>query len=119
MSEHPLYRIGSVIFKGSRIFSSGHNSFRSSTIPIKYKRFEHTLHAEQSALNGVNWETLKGASILVIRYNTSGNMSLGYPCKYCMESIKHVGIKFLYYSTRKGEIKKEKLTYGKENWFSN
>ena len=109
MSDHPLYQMGAVIFKGSRIFSSGHNSFRSSTIPVKYKRFFHTLHAEQAALQGINWESIKGSSILVIRVNQSGSISMSYPCKYCIESIRYVGIKYLYYSNRKGEIKKEKV----------
>lgn len=108
-SDHPFYQMGAVIFKGSRILSYGHNGFRSSTIPLKYKKFEHTVHAEQSALNGVNWKTLKNASILVMRMNISGNISMAYPCDYCKDSIRYVGIKHLYYSNRNGEIIKEKI----------
>jgi len=108
-SDHPLYRMGSVIFKGSRIISSGHNSFRCSGIPITYKRFPHTLHAEQAAILGINWDRLRGSSILVVRINQSGNFSLAFPCKYCLESIIYVGIKNIFYSNRKGEIIKYKI----------
>ena len=109
-SEHPYYGIGAVVFKGSRIFSSGHNSFRSSTIPDKYKRYPHTLHAEQCAINGLDWDQLKGSSILVVRISLqSGNISMGFPCQYCYQTIKHVGIKNIFYSNRKGEIVKKRV----------
>lgn len=110
-SDHFYYGIGAVVFKsGGRIISSGRNCFRSSSIPDKYKRYPHTLHAEQSAINGLNWEVLKGASILVVRINMqSSEMSMGFPCKYCYQTIKFVGIKSIYYSNRKGEIVRRKV----------
>lgn len=74
-SNNPNYKIGAVIFKGSRIISSGFNKFRSSSIPLKYRKYEDSLHAEQSALlNADNWKLLKNSSILVIRLNKSGNL---------------------------------------------
>lgn len=104
-SDHPIYKIGAVVFKGSRIFGSGHNSYRSSSIPMKYKRFSHTLHAEQAAIkNTTNWEDLRGSSIIVIRINKSGNISKSYPCEYCMRTILFVGIKKLYFFDRKGKM---------------
>lgn len=110
--EHYLYGIGAVIFKGSRIFGSGHNSFRGSKVPVKYKRFPHTLHAEQSAIyNVINWDSVRGGSLLVIRINKrSGSLSKSYPCEYCLDSIKHVGIKNIFYSNRKGEIIRVRLS---------
>ena len=109
-SQHHIYRIGAVVFKGSRIFGSGHNSYRASSIPLRYKRFPHTLHAEQAAINSVSdWSELKGSSILVIRLNKSGNISKGYPCHYCLQTIKHVGIKNLFYSNRIGEIVRRRM----------
>ena len=110
LSEHPIYKIGAVIFKGGKIFSSGHNCFRSSNIPDKYKKYFHTLHAEQSAIYSTsNWENLKDTSILVIRVNCSGNLSRSFPCKYCLDTIKLVGIKNIYFSDRDGKIKREKV----------
>lgn len=108
-SNHPRYNLGAVIFKSSRIISSGHNSFRSNSIPFKYRKWEDSLHAEQCALLGVDWQKLKNSSILVMRTNNSGNLSLSYPCEYCIDSLKYVGIKWLYYSNRKGEIIRERI----------
>lgn len=110
LSDHYLYKVAAVIFKGSRIFGSGHNSFRSSNIPLKYKKWPHTLHAEQAAIYSINdWSEIKGSSILVIRANKSGNLSKGYPCKHCLNTIKYVGIKNIYYSNRQGEIVRERV----------
>ncbi len=112
-SNNPNYKIGAVIFKGSRIISSGFNKFRSSSIPLKYRKYEDSLHAEQSALlNADNWKLLKNSSILVIRLNKSGNLSMSFPCQYCYNSLEYVGIKWIYFSNRKGEILKEKLSDG-------
>lgn len=110
-SEHPIFKISAIIFKGSRIISIGHSCFRMNGIPAKYKKFSHSLHAEQAAIINGKKEKMKSTSILVLRVNPSMNLSLAYPCFYCMESIKLVGIKWLYFSDRSGEIKKEKIRY--------
>ncbi len=110
-SPNSRYKMGAVIFKGSRILSSGFNEFRASKILPQHKRFIHTLHAEQAALVNArtNWTNFKNCSILVMRTNMSGNLSLAYPCKYCKSSLQHIGIKWVYFSDRKGQIVKEKL----------
>ena len=109
-STHPIYKMGAVIFKGSKILSTGYNSFRSSNVPDKYKKFVDTLHAEQHAIyNMENFDKLKNSSILIIRMNMSGNISLSFPCKYCLKSIKYFGIKNIYYTNRKGEIIRQKI----------
>ena len=102
------HKIGAVIFKGSKIISSGHNSLRGcSKIPEKYKRFPHSLHAEQCAILNTTPEKCKRASIIVVRINRKGNLLLAKPCKYCMASLDYVGIKHIYYSNNKGEIVKD------------
>ncbi len=108
-SDHPIYRMGAVIFKGNRIISSGRNQFRSSNIPSKYRKWEHTLHAEQDAVKGVDWGKLNGTSILVVRINTSGRFSLAFPCPYCLETLRYVRVKWVYYTTRSGEIRRDKI----------
>ena len=109
-SEHK-FRLGAVIFKGSRIFGSGHNSNRSfTTIFDKYKKFPNSCHAEMAALSNItNWEKVNGSSILVLRLNKSGTLSNSSPCKYCTETLKHYGIKMVYYSSISGEIKRKRL----------
>ena len=105
------FHIGAVIFKGSRIISSGHNDIRStSQIKDKYKKFENSLHAEQAALMNINWSKVKGYSILVIKISPSkGILSMAKPCKICQKLLVHIGIRNIYYSNEKGEIIKSKL----------
>lgn len=103
------YRIGAVVFKGKRIFGSGHNGIRSSSISMKYKNWEESLHAEQSALLNLDWSKLKGCSILVYRTNRSGKIGMAKPCPMCSKLIKYVGIKNIYYTNENGEIILEKV----------
>ena len=109
LSDNDKYRLGAVIFKGSRIISEGYNKFRSFGIPSMYKKFPFTLHAEQDCINNVDWKKLKGKSILVIRINKNEELLLAHPCEYCMNTIKHVGIKCIYYSDNNGDIIREKV----------
>ena len=100
------FRIGAVIFNSKRIISSGHNGLRtSSNIPDKHKNFINSLHAEQAAILNVNWNKVKGCSILVMKISkTKGSLSNARPCTMCYKILKHVGIKKIYYTNEQGEI---------------
>ena len=100
------FRIGAVIFNNKRIISSGHNGLRtSSNIPDKHKNYINSLHAEQAALLNVDWNKVKGCSILVMKISkTKGSLSNAKPCPMCYKILKHVGIKKIYYTNEKGEI---------------
>ena len=115
-SEYFPYKVGSVIFSKSKILGSGHNDVRTCrSIPTKHKLFNEALHAEQAALADVrrlcsDIKVLKGASILVITQNaTTANLSMGRPCDMCHRMLKKFGIKWMYYSDRRGQIVKEKV----------
>ena len=101
-------KVGAVVFKGKRIIARGHNGVRSSSIKNKYKNYINSLHAEQSALLGLDWDTLGGYSILVLRVSDAGKLCNSKPCRMCSQLLKHVGIRNIYYSTVSGEIVKEK-----------
>lgn len=99
--------LGAVIFKGNRILSSGHNELRSSSISNKYKKYKNSLHAEQAAVMNINWKKLKGASILVIKLSkVQKKLSNAKPCDMCLQLLKTIGIKKIYYSNQFGEIVK-------------
>ena len=104
------FKIGAVVFKGSRILSSGHNEIRSSNIPSKHKLYNNSVHAEQAALLGTDWNKLKGCSILVMRCSkTKGSLSNAKPCSLCQKLLAHIGIRNIYYSNEIGEIVHAKL----------
>lgn len=105
------FRVGAVVFKGSRILASGHNGIRSSRIHPFHKMYNNALHAEQDAiLNIKDWSTIKGSSILVVKISkTRELLSMARPCDMCQQLLRHVGIKTMYYSNTVGEIISEKL----------
>lgn len=105
-SDYEPYKIGAVIFKGSRILSSGYNEIRGNgKIHPKHKNFDNTIHAEQAAiLNLKDWSRAKGSNILIVRINKSGNFSLAYPCPMCQSFLKFLGINKVYFSNRDGII---------------
>lgn len=102
-------KIGAVVFKGKRIYGYGHNGIRSSSISMKHKKWEESLHAEQAAMLNLDWNKLKGCSIFVYRTNKNGQLAMARPCEMCQKLIKYVGIKNMFYTTNDGEIKLEKV----------
>lgn len=106
-SNMPIFRVGAVIFDGKRIIAYGHNKKGiCGKIHPKYQNNKDSVHAEQNAIMKVkDWNKLNGTSMIIIRINKSGKMSMGYPCEMCLNMICHVGIKEIYYSTYDGEIK--------------
>lgn len=97
-------RIGAVVFKGKKIYGVGHNEIRSSSLSMKHRHRQESLHAEQAALLNLDWTKLKGCSILVIRVGKSGKLGMCKPCPMCEKLIKYVGIKNIYYTTSEGCI---------------
>lgn len=97
-------KIGAVVFKGKRIFGSGHNGIRSSTLPMKHRHWKESLHAEQAALLHLDWKKVKGCSILVLRINDEGKFGLCKPCPMCQKILIHVGIKKVWFTNEKGEV---------------
>lgn len=102
-------KIGAVVFKGKKIYGTGHNGIRSSSISMRHRRWEESLHAEQAALLNLDWSKLKGGSILVLRLSKSGKLGMCKPCQMCEKLIRYVGMKDVWYSTTSGEIVYERL----------
>lgn len=96
-SEYKL-QMGCIIFNKKKILSVGYNQVRSSTkIHPKYLAFKESVHAEVDAIIKARKE-LKGASLLVVRVNKKHQLRNAKPCNKCMEYIKEIGIKRIYYS---------------------
>jgi len=97
-----IYRVGAVIFKGKRVVSIGSNIKRNvRSINRRFVKWPTSIHAEVCAIINAK-QNLKGYSLLVVRLDRAGNMSLAKPCKHCQGYIRYVGIKKIYYSTKNG-----------------
>ena len=110
-------KLGSIIFKGTRILGAGHNEIRScSAINPKYKKWYNSQHSEiDSILSIKDWKTIKGASIITLKISKSNKLlSNAKPCEFCYKTLLFLGIKYIYYSNEDGGIScinvaKEKL----------
>ena len=111
LSDYKHYQIGAVIVMNHRIISSASNS-NSKTHPLqkKYNKYrftdegDHKQHAELAALvplirDGID---LSNAAIYVYRAHKNGTLAMSRPCPSCMQLIKDVGIKRVFYTTEDG-----------------
>ena len=103
------YKVGACIFKNKRIISRACNSVRSNPIHPKYQNYLNSYHAEQRVVVGLEWKSLKGCNIIIIRINNNNELRNAKPCKKCIELIKHLKLFKIYYSTNNGEIIMEKV----------
>jgi len=92
-------KVGCVIFNKKRILSKGHNTSQKSLRKLhpKFQRYPFSVHAEVDSIIKAR-KDLKGSSILVIRINKKNQFRLSKPCLKCLQYIRYVGIKNIFYS---------------------
>ena len=99
-------KVGAVIANKKRILSCGYNEVRYYKKCPTPRKWNNSLHAEQSAilklLNSGRHNELVGSTIYVTRVNKAGESVLAKPCQYCHELIKSVGIKKVVFTTNTG-----------------
>jgi deoxycytidylate deaminase len=98
-SNHPQHKMSAIVVKGNRIFSCGFNKVQTHP---KSNAYDNMIHAEVSALIGLNYETTKGATIYIYREKKTGEMGLSKPCPSCQAAIQEAGIRKIIYSNETG-----------------
>lgn len=115
MSDFKRARVGAVVVEKNRVISTGHNSFKTSTLQNRYNRYrdiEDTnacvprVHAEIAALapllkQDVDWAH---TTIYVYRELKDKQVSCARPCKACAQLIRELGIKKVYYTDWDGSF---------------
>lgn len=105
-STHHQHRHGCVIVDKNRVISVGFNKDKTHTKSIHKWNF---LHAEISALIGLEFEKTKGCTAYIYREDKSGNPAMSRPCEACFLALKLAGIKRIFYSIH-NNFMEEKLT---------
>jgi deoxycytidylate deaminase len=115
-SDHPQYKIGAAVVLKHRVVSSGTNS-DTKTHPLQkqYNKYRfaadspHKCHAELIALLPLIKDNvdLSNASIFVYRKHKNHRLACARPCKSCMNLIKDVGIKRVFYTTEDGYARED------------
>lgn len=111
-SDFRRVKIGAVVVIKRHIVAVGANSTKTHPIQKKYNKFRfdiinndtvHSLHAETQALLSVpHGIDLTEASIYTYRENAKGELVKSRPCPSCIELIKDLGIRKIYYTTNEG-----------------
>lgn len=102
-------KVGAVLISGNKILSKGYNQIRHCAVGKRFTTWENSVHAERDCCRKVNKNKLKGSYIFVYRELANGKPALAKPCNDCMNMIRTMGIKRVYYSKSKfpyyGEIR--------------
>lgn len=97
-----------MIVKGGRIVSSGFNRINVHNSRRGYRRYICSVHAEMAAIRPNSF--YDGCSLYVARIGRAGNYLLSKPCEHCLNLIKSVGIRKIFYTDSNGSIICEKVT---------
>lgn len=120
-SDYDRFHIGCVITYKNKIIGAGHNSNKSHPMQRKYNRryrkfnctkgqyIHDAVHAEIAAINSISYTTgiqVDFSKAKVFVYRICNGKELGYgnarPCAACMNAIRELGIKNVYYTDDDG-----------------
>lgn len=119
MSKKRYVITASTFDKRGRVISSANNSYSDSS---KFMRYHAMLaqepykvfnHAECRAIELALKQKKVPHKLVILRYNSSGEMADAKPCKTCQLAIRLAGIKKVVYSTSNGM--KEVYEYSEYN----
>jgi deoxycytidylate deaminase len=116
LSDFPRVQIGACAVYKHKVISTGCNSQRTSPLQKKYNKYRfsvetrHTCHAETSCLKSLIGRKdidFKNVELYVYREYRNGNLALAKPCASCMELIKNLGIRHIYFTGDQSYISEE------------
>lgn len=95
-------KVGACLVAGKSIFV-GYNKEKTHTrFANPNKHLKTSLHAELSCIiNAGDKINLVGSTIYVYRETRGGVPAIARPCEHCLNFLKNVGVKIIYYSTGK------------------
>lgn len=86
------------------------NNLYSKTHPLQKhfaelagEPYKESLHAEIHCL--ISSKDTPVHRIVIMRYDSFGNLKLAAPCKTCRTAIESYGVKEVYYSTENGVVR--------------
>lgn len=95
-SDHPHHKHGSVLVRGNRILGVGFNQLK--THPRSNTAYQ-MLHAELSAILNSGLENFTGCDLYIVRKRKNNTLGNSFPCKNCLEMVKSLNIRRIYFST--------------------
>jgi hypothetical protein len=99
----------SFIFDRSKLLSIGINSGKTHPLNLRYNYVNREndsigsfvgTHSEMSAVLKLGPKSCKGLIMVNTRMNRNDEMDYSFPCKGCMDMIKKLGFKSVFYTTK-------------------
>jgi tRNA(Arg) A34 adenosine deaminase TadA len=98
------YRLASVLFdRRQRVLVAKCNSRKTHPRALRFFNYPY-LHAEAHSIFSAGLDNCRGHSLLVVRVEANGRLTMAKPCECCTELIKHVGIRNVFYTDWSGNI---------------
>lgn len=102
---NPRTRHYAFILNKNKILSIGRNSLKTHPQVLKYGYRENsTIHAELSAIIKSGTVLHKNNKLITFRFDKSGNLNNGKPCKFCQKLLKEMKVKEVWYSNKYGNM---------------
>jgi len=99
-SLHPRWKVGAALVKGGRIVSTGHNISKNNPslpgIPLR----SCSVHAEASALRGVD---ACGATLYVARVTRRNTLGMARPCAGCEKLLRAAQVRRVVWTVEDDE----------------
>lgn len=94
------YKHGAVLVKGGSVINTAHNECVHSRLADRFKKHDGwgTRHAELNVCLGIDKKVTFNADLYVVRINKEGLYRNSRPCEMCMDTMKFLGIRRVYYS---------------------
>lgn len=121
-SDFPRFHVGCVVVYQGIVIATGHNSEKSDPVQHYYNRYRnfkyttkgtvrHSIHAEIKALKSIpypvkqeiDWRKIK-VYIYRIAPGLPLKMGVSRPCPACLQQIKDLGIRNVFYTTDYGYV---------------
>jgi hypothetical protein len=98
---HRTHYHQAVIMKRNKVLAVGHNAVGSRSKGSGYSR--HTIHAERAVVKNLgDLSLLRGATLIVYRYNAHNKLLNSKPCSECQifldKCVKEYGLRKVVYS---------------------
>jgi len=100
-TEELEFRVGAAAFRSGKMIATGFNC--SKTDP-KATNFTRRIHAELALFLNAD-RSLDGTTVLVLRLNRRGTLSLARPCDSCLPLLRAANVKRILYSDTDQYIK--------------
>lgn len=107
------YKHAAALIKNEKIYSAGINKFVKKLDVKSYNKKTgensiethfKTIHAEISVFDKLSKKSSKGLDIIVIRINKNFTLKNSRPCNHCIDKLKKIGIRKVFYSNENGQI---------------